>query len=998
MNPTRLALLTFSLLTIAGGVSAQSLSKQESEKVDVRLRGALTAYEMGVDVDVPRAPSIWRAEDGTDRYGVIVYTDDSDALRARNIRVNSEHDGFVTVMASARELADMARLPGVRYIDAGEVRYPDNDVAAGLVGASLLHNGAVGGTEYKGDGVIVCVYDSGVDITHEDFRDPVDPTKSRFLYVWDQTLTPTGGEATPAESCCTYGVEYSKTQIEDEIDGSPAGFVRETDINGHGTHVIGTAAGNGSSLSPAQYVGMAPNADLIMIKGGDGSFPSSGIIDGFSYCDAKATAAGKPVVMNLSLGSDAGPHDGTDPESIAADAFSAGAGRLAVYSAGNSGDDAIHTSGTVANASSVSFTFTVPAYTPIAGANNDDFTFDLWFSTGGAVTVTVDSPASTGAAVFGPGSSSVVPTADGTISGNNRVDSGNGDRTFRLDVYDSNAASPPASGTWVVHVSNTSGSSMDYHGWEYDELIGDAFDLVPLTGGDSNYTLSTSSSNSLIVASYVHRWRWCGDSIGGSCVGYIGTDLSDDISSFSSVGPTRDGRQKPDIAAPGQGMISALSKDMGLSPASASYIPGGKHYVTQGTSMSSPAAAGAAALLFQADPSLTAANARSLITSNADTDGFTGGVWNANWGHGRLNIFRSMVKLVDNASAGNREILAYDEWSSSGFISVTFGIKVAVRFTAGISGDLEGVFIHPRYPVTLSGPLTLEIWTNSGVLPASIVGSAVSFSHTLVKGNSWNYIDLSAAGVAVSSGTDYHLVLYPTQSGDTLPLWIDTGSIDNRSSADTGGGWVSQPGFDFRIRPVVADGTVSLPVELAVFEALTDGQDLLVRWQTASETDNAGFGLELKAADSEQSYREVAFTTGAGTSTERIDYEHRIVDVAPGAYLVRLRQVALDGTFEYSPEVLVEIGVEDEVFLAAPYPNPFNPRTSMQVAVAREQHVRADVFDATGRRVVTLMDDDMRAGVTRTLDFDASGLATGLYFIRVRGDHFVSTEKVLLIK
>jgi len=84
--------------------------------------------------------------------------------------------------------------------------------------------------------------------------------------------------------------------------------------------------------------------------------------------------------------------------------------------------------------------------------------------------------------------------------------------------------------------------------------------------------------------------------------------------------------------------------------------------------------------------------------------------------------------------------------------------------------------------------------------------------------------------------------------------------------------------------------------------------------------------------------------------------------------------------------------------VTAPYPNPFNPRTTMQLAVAREQHVRADVFDATGRRVVTLLDDDMRAGVTRTLDFDASDLATGLYFIRVRGDHFVSTEKVLLIK
>lgn len=476
-------------------------------------------------------------------------------------------------------------------------------------------------------------------------------------------------------------------------------------------------------------------------------------------------------------------------------------------------------------------------------------------------------------------------------------------------------------------------------------------------------------------------------------------DLSDDISSFSSVGPTRDGRQKPDIAAPGQGMISALSKDTPLPPANATYIPGGKHYVTQGTSMSSPAAAGAAALLFQADPSLTAANARSLITGNADTDGFTGGVWNANWGHGRLNIFRSMVKLVDAGSSGNREVLIYDQWGGTSASGVGANVYLAVRFTPTITGAVEGAFIHTSTSMTIASNVFVEVWTDSGGLPASkVVGSStVTVDYTSLHPYSWNFMDLSAAGASVSAGTDYHLVVYHADVSGVLSVFRDTGSVDGRSTFDAGAGWGAWSD-DFRFRAVVADGTVSLPVELAHFQALTDGQDLLVRWQTASETNNAGFGVELKAADSEQSYREVVFTAGAGTSSERIDYEHRIVDVAPGAYLVRLRQVALDGTFEYSPEVLVEIGVEDEVFVTAPYPNPFNPRTSMQLAVARQQHVRADVFDATGRRVVTLLDDEMRAGVTRTLDFDASDLATGLYFIRVRGDHFVSTETVLLVK
>ncbi|MDX1741627.1 MAG: T9SS type A sorting domain-containing protein, partial [Rhodothermales bacterium] len=104
------------------------------------------------------------------------------------------------------------------------------------------------------------------------------------------------------------------------------------------------------------------------------------------------------------------------------------------------------------------------------------------------------------------------------------------------------------------------------------------------------------------------------------------------------------------------------------------------------------------------------------------------------------------------------------------------------------------------------------------------------------------------------------------------------------------------------------------------------------------------------------------------------------------------------GTLDYSPEVLVVGGGAREIFVAAPYPNPFNPITTMRLAVARAQHVRADVFDATGRRVATLIDEDFPADVTRTIEFDGSNLAPGLYLIRIDGDHIRRTEKVLLVK
>ena len=125
--------------------------------------------------------------------------------------------------------------------------------------------------------IILCIIDTGIDWEHKDFRDPVDDSQSRILYIWDQTLIPQGGELSPAEDGLGYGVEYTQAQIENEIDGTPTGFVREQDTHGHGTHVTGTAAGNGASFTNLKYAGLAPQADIIVVKAGNGSFSEANI-------------------------------------------------------------------------------------------------------------------------------------------------------------------------------------------------------------------------------------------------------------------------------------------------------------------------------------------------------------------------------------------------------------------------------------------------------------------------------------------------------------------------------------------------------------------------------------------------------------------------------------------------------------------------------------------------------------------------------------------------
>src|SRR6185503_18468917 len=106
---------------------------------------------------------------------------------------------------------------------------------------------------------------------------------------------------------------------------------------GHGTHVLGIAGGDGSATGggvPAYtYAGMAPKADLVVVKT---DMSDTGVLDGVAYVMNRATALGKPAVVNLSLGTLYGPKDGTSPFEAGIAALT-GPGRVIVVAAGNDG-------------------------------------------------------------------------------------------------------------------------------------------------------------------------------------------------------------------------------------------------------------------------------------------------------------------------------------------------------------------------------------------------------------------------------------------------------------------------------------------------------------------------------------------------------------------------------------------------------------------------------------------------------------------------------------
>ena len=196
-----------------------------------------------------------------------------------------------------------------------------------------------------------------------------------------------------------------------------------------------------------------------------------------------------------------------------------------------------------------------------------------------------------------------------------------------------------------------------------------------------------------------------------------------------------------------------------------------------------------------------------------------------------------------------------------------------------------------------------------------------------------------------------------------------------------------------------------LPVELSSFTATADGEAVVLRWATASETNNAGFEVQVgemvdgrqSMVDGQRAWRTLGFVEGRGTTSEAQAYAYRADGLEPGRYRFRLKQVDYDGAFEYSPEVEGSVELAEAYRLGAAYPNPFNPSTTFSLAVRRSQEVRVRVYDTLGRRVAVLFAGVLEAGRSRRFVWEASS-ASGHYFIRVQGEDFAAVRRVTLLR
>lgn len=547
------------------------------------------------------------------------------------IRVGSlvASSGPYHLILESSEAASTSFLTGGDITGGNQVRY---------IGSSVVPVTTAG---VVGNNVLIGIIDSGIAWHHQDLISP--GGTSRILFLWDQGRSDgpapdVGGDQDPVND---YGVEYPRSTINGWIANLPSlppspwpGF----DASSHGTAVAGAAAGDGSDTDGGEpsgrYRGVSTGSDILFVRLGS----NGGIIDGLAYLATKAVELGRPIVINISLGSNIGPHDGKGAEAQVVDAIS-GPGRIIVVAAGNEGVNKIHARTVIGAGLTANLGYTI--LTPT------DCDVDIWADSGDQFTATVSSPgAQVLSATSGNASSGTLDGWTVTISNRQGGPSAlNGDTRIYVNFVP--PASPPASPIpgWTISLTRTASAgtgqidafaSVGGSGGEFTTFVPAGGE--PLSVAGTLTDLSTSSS-AITVGAYASKYRWDSD-VGTTQTNGNSRNLFSSIAFFSSRGPTRKNATKPDITAPGNVVATAFSQEsLGGATDPLDVSVDGRHRHLSGTSFASPHVAGIIALLLEKNGYLTPAQVRTALQASAYLDQSTGNPISSpnSWGGGKVN-------------------------------------------------------------------------------------------------------------------------------------------------------------------------------------------------------------------------------------------------------------------------------------------------------------------------------------------------------------------------
>lgn len=561
----------------------------------------------------------------------------------------AENAGTATVRLTLDALQRLAKQQGVEYIQITSGATQMLNLARQEAGTDQLHKGTDLPKAYTGEGVVVGVVDAGFDYMHAAFRRPTDGAL-RIKRVWEQGATTLDGASAPAKY--GYGIELNTPELIEKAQG-------DSDSNSHGTHVAAIAAGS-DVYKDGAYVGNAPDADIVLVALDLNASTNADISNAVQYIFDYADEVGKPCVVNLSLGNQDGPHDGTSTFDTMTDAMQ-GPGRLIVGAAGNHRTDAFHIDHTFATADAAPLrTFVKYKVAPSNSVSGG--TIEIWGEKG--VDFTVDIAAYSTFNKKDARSTTVYPAegvtnvdfgkyATGTWKVASEVSPLNGKPhvvlTSALTSIRNNYAialtvTPKTAGRVNIWSDNT------YLAMESRDIEGFS---APDAASSTLCEIGGTGKRILTVGSYTTRNEYTTN--GGQQATL--QETVGDLSSFSSYGPTVDGRMKPNITAPGCFIISAVSNnDASGNLMYAEYNENFGRYnqygYMQGTSMASPFVAGIVATWLQAYPQLTPEQLHEIVQNTARKDSFTATAPDSNWGYGKINALDGLRQCIEKQETG----------------------------------------------------------------------------------------------------------------------------------------------------------------------------------------------------------------------------------------------------------------------------------------------------------------------------------------------------------
>jgi subtilisin family serine protease len=578
--------------------------------MDPRLQVALARHRMGM-------PRIAFASVGASQIAVLARVNDlqqweaiSEVRAGATIgRAADDHTYIVTARIPINRIEYVRQQQCVVSLKASQPLRPNLASTTQEIGvrpAQLPPNTASDG----GKGVVLGVVDFGCDFAHKNFR--LANGKSRILAIWDQS-----GIARP-----TSPQGYGRLYVKDEIDAAlktidpyrRLGYSPREDfgaqIGTHGTHVMDIATGNGLGSG---VPGCAPEADIVFVESSTSKLPWFGpeavgqsLGDSVQMIEAVRYifefAGTRPCVVNLSMGTNGGPHDGTTLVDQSFDALVRSApNRAIVIAASNSYADGIHAEVAIPPSGTTELIWRTPP-------SVDGHEIEIWLPANARVAIELIAPDGTSLGIVEADRNLEIKAEDQLVAYiANRIDDPNNRENF-IGVF---IAGGVPEGSWKVRLHSQVSDALTGHAWieRYDSAQSSFANPSP------RYTLGSISCgrDTIVVGSYdAHKPTL-------------------PISYFSSAGPTKDGRQKPEVSAPGHDVVAARSRS------------GNGVTTKSGTSMAAPAVSGLIALVLaealRKNTPLTVTDIRQRIitTARLNPPGGPAGTWDERFGAGRIS-------------------------------------------------------------------------------------------------------------------------------------------------------------------------------------------------------------------------------------------------------------------------------------------------------------------------------------------------------------------------